>query len=219
MTRHHTSGWDRVAPTHSVVMPEGDGLPSTHTPHASQPDRMVTTDVGSSAPLPFTAPSPTGAIPALVAMSTVVLATTVAALLVVLDGDPHRSYVIALVLGVLVAWCALLTTPIAIRKVSGRLHGRAPTSTAPRSRPPDEAPPTRVFSETTAQRSHARTAAEHVPHPTTVQTPMDRTAIESGPGATAQPSPFRTELGDRGRRRERQREPQAGGADGEGRPW
>jgi hypothetical protein len=180
---------------------------------------MVTADVGSSAPLPLAAPSPIGAIPALVAMSTVVLAATVVALLVVLDGHQYQLHLMALVLGTLVAECALLATAVAIRKASDRRHGRATTSTPLTSAPTHGALPIRVVRETTTHDSHARAASRHVPHPTTGQTPIDRTAIDNGPGATAQPSPFRTELGDRDRRRERQREPQVGGADGEGRSW
>ena len=179
MTRHLPSHGARVAPTHSVVMPEGYGLPSTHTPHTAGPDRMVTTDIGSGAPLPFAAPSPIGAIPALVAMATVILTATVVALLVVLDGHPQRLHLMALVLGALAAWCALLAAPVAIRRVSDRLRGRAPTSTATpssttgrdttdRSRQRDDSPP-----------QTRPTSSPSVTQPTTVPTPMDPTAIET----------------------------------------
>ncbi len=49
------SGWDRVAPSRSVVIPAGDGLPLTHTQPASKPDRMVTRSRRRRGPLPFVA--------------------------------------------------------------------------------------------------------------------------------------------------------------------
>ena len=49
------SGWDRVAPSPSVVIPGGDGVPPTHTQLASGPDRKVTRTHRRRGPLPFAA--------------------------------------------------------------------------------------------------------------------------------------------------------------------
>ena len=58
MTASSHSGRARVAPTHLEVIPEGDGVPSTHTHLAAVPDRKVASVTVDSAPHPFAARHP-----------------------------------------------------------------------------------------------------------------------------------------------------------------
>ncbi len=114
---HHT----RIAHPRSSVIPEGDGVPSTHTHLGAVPDRTVTTGPHRAAPLPLDAPSPIGAIPAVIAMGAIVLTVAVISILVVLDGHPDRVRIAAGFVGLIAAWCALLASPVVMARLYRQL--------------------------------------------------------------------------------------------------
>ena len=117
-TRPHTHR-DRVAGTAQgfiarTATADGDAPPVTHTtPPAT---RRPTASTGPSAhrtPHSFTANSRTATL-LVSAMVAVVLALAVLAIAVVLDGSPTRPWALAVTIGALVGFAALLTIPAAV---------------------------------------------------------------------------------------------------------
>ena len=115
MTDRLPSHRAQVAQPRSDVIPEGDGAPSTHTHHTATRHRKVTTGHDSSGPLPFDAPSPIGAIPAVISMSAIVLLATITAVLRLYAGHPYRFHILAGLLGAIGIECLLLAAIAAVR--------------------------------------------------------------------------------------------------------
>ena len=97
----------RVAHPRPEGIPEGDGVPLTHTPIVASRHRKVTTGPAKLTPPPFAA-FRIPAIPAAIAMAVVVLTAAVHAVLTVYAGDPTRWALVGGLLAALASWCALL---------------------------------------------------------------------------------------------------------------
>ena len=97
-----------VAHPRSEVIPEGDGVPSTHIHPTATQHRKAATDPGSRNPLPFAAPSPIGAAPAVISMSAIVLLATTTAVLRLYDGRPYRFHILAGLVALIALECVVL---------------------------------------------------------------------------------------------------------------
>ena len=111
----------RVARTRSLVIPEGDGVPSTHTAPTAAPDWKVTPATLGPAPHSFTAPPPTSRRPLIpwwsLLLSTLALATLGAATAVL-----HLPALIGAIASVCLAGCclALVVAELAHRATTWR---------------------------------------------------------------------------------------------------
>ena len=89
------------------VIPEGDGVPSTHTPLSAVPDRKVTAGVPGSAPHPFAAKPLRSNW--LLALAITVVTCVLAAVPTWLITEDLRAVVV--MVAALVVWCGLLAGP------------------------------------------------------------------------------------------------------------
>ncbi len=119
MPAHLPSHGARAARSQSDVIDEVDGVPSTHTPPASEHDRMVTTRPGNGAPLPFDASLSIGAIPAVAAMALIVLGAASVAVLTLYGGHPLRVHILVGLLALVAVECFLLFLVAALRPGRG----------------------------------------------------------------------------------------------------
>ena len=105
----------RVARSRSEVIPEGDGAPSTYTRLSAAQRRKITTGPARSGPLPFDAPSPIGAVPAVISMSAIVLLATITAVLRLYAGHPYRFHILGGLLGLVALECVVLALLALVR--------------------------------------------------------------------------------------------------------
>ena len=98
----------RVARSRSEVIPEGDGVPSTHTPPPAAQHRKVTTGPGGRGPLPLAALSTLVAMLAVISMSAIVLTTATIAILRLYDTNPHRDAIAAGFLALIGVQCLVM---------------------------------------------------------------------------------------------------------------
>lgn len=116
MTHHLPSRRTRVARPRSGVIPEGDGVPVTHTPPTAVPDRKVAPGLSGSAPHTFAASLTIPATVAVAFMVLSVLTLSIIAVLGIYEGHPDRWQIVALFLTALTSWCAALVVPVVIRR-------------------------------------------------------------------------------------------------------
>jgi hypothetical protein len=90
-------------------------VPSTHTHPTANQHRKVTTGPGNNGPLPFGAPFPIKAAPAVISMTAIVLTATTSALLRLYPHHPYRFHIVVGVLALLAAECLAMTVWATVR--------------------------------------------------------------------------------------------------------
>ena len=107
MTPNLPSHGPRVAESPLEVIPEGDGVPTTHTPLSAAPDRKVTSALPDNVPHPFAAKPPRSN--SLLALAITVVTCVLGAVPTWLITDDLTM--VAVVVAALVMWCSVLAAP------------------------------------------------------------------------------------------------------------